>query len=124
MSDNTVIGVSQGSGATAANTLRMTPATDAYLDPHAHTTPSNATITGTGGDLFTMVQGDSAFIQNLGTSTLYVRRATGATTTGFHLILKGSAVQDDGTGGSVFIDDHIGVVSVTGTSARYIAWTS
>lgn len=124
MSDNPVIGSSGGSGATAANTMRVSMATDTYIDPHAHTTPSNATVTGTGGDLFTMVQGDTAFIQNLGTTTLYVRRATGVTTTAFHLILKASAVQDDGTGGTVFINDHTGVVSVTGTSARYIAWTS
>lgn len=58
-------------------------------------------------------------IQNLGTNPLFVRLASGASTTVFHVSLKAATVQDDGSGG--FLDDktYAGIVTVDGTSPRY-----
>lgn len=58
-------------------------------------------------------------IQNLGTSPLFVRLGTGVSPSLFHVVLKGGTGNDDGLGG--FFEDTIwtGIVSVTGTSARY-----
>lgn len=84
--------------------------------------PDTATIETSGGDVFTLAAGEKGFVQNLGTNPLYVRKATGATSSAFHYALAAGAVADDGTGGSVEIDDHVGVVSVAGTSPRFLAW--
>lgn len=61
-------------------------------------------------------------IQNLGTSPLFVRLGAGASTTVFHVVLKGSAGNDDGSGGSFAQEAGVvwtGIVSVAGTSPRY-----
>lgn len=62
-------------------------------------------------------------IQNLGTNPLFVLQGTGASTTLFHFVLKGAGVQDDGSGGS-YTDSasstYTGVVTVAGTSPRYV----
>lgn len=63
-------------------------------------------------------------IQNLGTNPLFVRFGAGASSTVFHIVLKGATVQDDGTGGSVAQEVGTmwtGVVSIAGTSPRYTA---
>ncbi len=61
-------------------------------------------------------------IVNLGTNPLYVLMGTGASTTVFHLPLKASTVQDDGTGGSCGQEQGVvytGIITVAGTSPRY-----
>lgn len=58
-------------------------------------------------------------IQNLGTNPLYVRLGAGASTTVFHVALKASTVQDDGSGGYIVDEMWKGAVSVAGTSPRY-----
>ena len=61
-------------------------------------------------------------IQNLGTNPLFVRLGASASTTVFHIVLKGSSVQDDGTGGYVIQDVatiYCGEISIAGTSPRY-----
>lgn len=61
-------------------------------------------------------------IQNLGTNTLFVLLGTGASTTVFHKVLKGSTGQDDGTGGDMFQNTgavYCGVITVAGTAPRY-----
>lgn len=61
-------------------------------------------------------------IQNLGTNTLYVLLGTGATSTSFHVALKGGSGNDDGSGGSYAQTAGVvytGVVSVAGTLPRY-----
>lgn len=63
-------------------------------------------------------------IVNLGTNPLYVRYGDGCTTSLFHIILKGSTVQDDGTGGSLSMEEAAmwtGSITVAGTSPRYVA---
>jgi hypothetical protein len=62
-------------------------------------------------------------IQNLGTNTLYVRLADGATTSIFHFALKAGSVNDDGTGGSISQSESVvytGIVSIAGVSPRYV----
>lgn len=62
-------------------------------------------------------------IQNLGTNPLYVCFGAGGSTTVFDLILKGSSVQDDGTGGNFSYDvlSYTGLITIAGTSPRVIA---
>jgi len=65
-------------------------------------------------------------IQNLGTNPLYLRFGSGASTTEFHRLLVGGAVQDDGQGGILEDEIYTGVVTVAGTSPRYVVaemWT-
>lgn len=85
------------------------------------TAPSNSAPITTAADI-TLAAGDKLFIQNLGTNPLFVRRATGATSSLFNYVLQAAGVADDGTGGSLIIDDFVGVVSFAGTSVRYNAW--
>lgn len=62
-------------------------------------------------------------IQNLGTNTLYIKFGENATTTDFNLILKGGDANNDGNGGVVSYSNlsYTGVISVAGTSPRYVA---
>lgn len=93
------------------------------ISPKQYTSaPSSAAILTAAGDVATLAAGEKLFIQNLGTNPLYVRRATGASTTAFHYALVAGGANDDGTGGAVEVADHVGVVSVAGTSPRFIAW--
>jgi hypothetical protein len=61
-------------------------------------------------------------IQNLGTNPLFVRYGAAASSTVFHVVLKGSTVQDDGTGGVATMAEgavYTGIVTIAGTSPRY-----
>ena len=61
-------------------------------------------------------------IQNLGTNALFVRLGEGASSTVFHVVLKASTGNDDGSGGSFAMENGViwtGIVSVAGTSPRY-----
>ncbi len=61
-------------------------------------------------------------IQNLGQNALFVRLGDGATTSVFHVVLKGGTANDDGTGGTYSMENGIiwtGIVSIAGTSPRY-----
>lgn len=61
-------------------------------------------------------------IQNLGTNPLFVRLGAGATSSLFHVVLRGCSVQDDGTGGIITGADsavYTGLISIAGTSPRY-----
>ena len=61
-------------------------------------------------------------IQNLGTNPLFVLLGAGGTSSVFHVVLKGSTVQDDGTGGIFSMAEntvYTGIVTVAGTSPRY-----
>ncbi len=68
---------------------------------------------------------DAITISNMGTNVLYIAlgpttEADGmATTSEFHFALKACAGNDDGTGGTVKVDDFTGKISVAGTSPRY-----
>jgi hypothetical protein len=86
--------------------------------------PSSFSVRSSAGEVATVAAGTKCFIQNLGTNALFVRRGTGATSSAFNYVLQGGGVNDDGTGGSIEIDDFVGVVSVAGSNPRYIAWTA
>ena len=68
---------------------------------------------------------DAITISNMSTNILYVAlgpttESNGmATTSKFHFALKACAGNDDGTGGTVKVDDFTGKISVAGTSPRY-----
>jgi hypothetical protein len=84
--------------------------------------PSSFTPATADASVFTLAAGEKGFIQNLGTNPLFVKRGAGATSSSFNYVLAASAEVDDGTGGSLVIDDFVGVVSVAGTTPRFIAW--
>lgn len=61
-------------------------------------------------------------IQNLGTNPLFVKYGASATSSDFSVVLKGSTVQDDGTGGVLTSADtavYTGIVTTAGTTPRY-----
>lgn len=68
-------------------------------------------------------QGRGAWmIQNLGTNPLFVLFGSGASTSVFHVVLKASTGNDDGTGGSVAQESgtvYTGIITIAGTSPRY-----
>lgn len=63
-------------------------------------------------------------IQNLGTNALFVLFGSGASTSVFHVVLKASTGNDDGSGGSVSQTAgavYTGIITIAGTSPRYTA---
>lgn len=61
-------------------------------------------------------------LQNLGTNPLFVKYGNTASSTDFTVVLKGSTVQDDGTGGIASSDGtsvYTGIITIAGTSPRY-----
>ena len=61
-------------------------------------------------------------IQNLGQNPLFVRLGSGASSSVFHVVLKGSTANDDGSGGVVSQDTgavYCGIITIAGTSPRY-----
>lgn len=61
-------------------------------------------------------------IQNLGTNALFVRLGSGASTSVFHVVLKASTGNDDGSGSSFSQFNgavYTGVITIAGTSPRY-----
>lgn len=64
-------------------------------------------------------------IQNLGTNPLFVLLGSGASTSVFHFVLQAGAGNDDGKGGVFSMlngDVWQGIVTIAGTSPRYVAW--
>ncbi len=62
-------------------------------------------------------------IQNLGTNPLFVKYGASASSSDFSVVLRGSSVQDDGTGGVITGDATIytGIITIAGTTPRYAA---
>lgn len=90
--------------------------------PQSSNAPSTDAIQTSAGDVFTLAAGECGFIQNLGTNPLFFALETGASPTKTHGVLAAGAANDDGKGDSVWINDYIGIVSVAGTSPRFLAW--
>lgn len=62
-------------------------------------------------------------IQNLGQNALFVLLGSGASTSVFHVVLKGGTSNDDGSGGAVSQEMgtvYTGIITVAGTSPRYV----
>lgn len=69
-------------------------------------------------------QRGSFLIQNLGTNALFVRFGAGASATLFNVVLKAGSGTDDGSGGSIAMEGaamYTGIITVAGTSPRYVA---
>ena len=84
-------------------------------------TPSILTEAGTA--LSANVDRKGWMLQNLGTNPIYIRLGSGASSSLFHIVVKGGTGLDDGTGGSynqVGGVIYTGLVSVAGTSPRLI----
>ena len=62
-------------------------------------------------------------IQNLGTNPLFVKFGASASTSDFSVVLKAGTANDDGLGGVLSYDvlSYTGVITVAGTSPRYVA---
>lgn len=63
-------------------------------------------------------------IQNLGMNPLFVNLGASASTTVFTVVLKAATANDDGTGGVLSMEDGVvytGVITIAGTSPRYVA---
>ncbi len=61
-------------------------------------------------------------IQNLGTNPLFVNLGGTASTTVFHMVLKGGTANDDGLGASFSQNSgtiFTGTITIAGTSPRY-----
>lgn len=61
-------------------------------------------------------------IQNLGQNALFVLLGSGASSSVFHVVLKGSTANDDGTGGTLSMESGVvytGIITIAGTSPRY-----
>lgn len=76
------------------------------------------------GDIGTVANEQTVFVQNLGTSPLFIRKGTGASATVFHVCIGGGTADDDGTGGTAFINDWIGVISVYSSAPRFVSHIS
>lgn len=85
---------------------------------------TNATPVTADGTVLTIGVGQKGFIQNLDDAAVYVKYGTGASSASFSVVLKAGASANDGTGGSVVIDDWAGPVSIAAASGspRVICW--
>jgi hypothetical protein len=61
----------------------------------------------------------SILIQNNGTNTLYVLFGNGATVAFYHVALKAGAALQDGSGGSIYNNEYLGIITIAGTSPIY-----
>jgi len=97
-----------------------TNAVEVIKHPKSSTANTPSIVTTAGDVLSSNTSRKSWSVQNLGTNTLYVRMATGASTSVFHFALAPGASNDDGRGGIVSDDIFTGVVSIAGTSPRCV----
>lgn len=103
-----------------AYTLNSTDDSVTSVPPKTSTVNTPAIITSAGDVLAVNASRKSWHIQNLGTNPLFVRLATGSSTSVFHMVLEAGVLADDGNGGVWEDDTHTGVVSVAGTSPRCV----
>lgn len=87
---------------------------------HSATPNTPAIVTSNGTAIAANTSRKSWSIQNLDTDVLYVRLGGTASATAFHFLLKGGSVADDGLGGLVVDDAWTGLVSVFGTTPRFV----
>lgn len=90
------------------------------------TTPSSFAIREASEDMV-VAAGQRPFVQNLGTSPLFVKLGTGASASSFNFILNAATAEDNGTGGATPkdgwpLDGFVGTVSFFSTDFRYVAW--
>ncbi|HZG51696.1 MAG TPA: hypothetical protein VEZ40_06140 [Pyrinomonadaceae bacterium] len=76
--------------------------------------------TATGDAIAANASRKSWSLQNVGTTPLFVRLGAGASGTVFHFVLKPGTTDSDGLGALVGDDSYTGVVSVWGTSPKFV----
>jgi len=100
-------------GALLTNNRKLTRADDKVsADPNQYSTVSTATPVTADGTVFTLAANEKGFIQNLSTTALLVKLGATASLSSFNFVLKACTANDDGLGGSIVINDYIGVVSI------------
>ena len=111
--------------------LAVTFGLDASGNPRAvESQPSQLATVSTGtpvtadGTVFTLAAGQKGFIQNLDDAAVYVKLGASASSTDFNFVLKAGTAANDGTGGSLWIENYTGVVSIAAAtgSPRVSAW--
>lgn len=125
LSDGSLVTSIGGVGSTVRIDQTTPGSTNAVQAKQYTGVPSSFAILTTEGTVFALAAGEIGFIQNLSAAdSLAVKKGASASATSFNLVLQSGAAADDGHGGTVEIDDWIGVVSVAkiGAAARYIAW--
>jgi hypothetical protein len=88
---------------------------------HLANTPS--IVTSAGDVLVANVNRRAWHIQNVGTNPVFIRLATGASTSVFHFVLKGGTGDSDGNGGSVGQSEGVvytGIISIAGTIPKVV----
>lgn len=76
-----------------------------------YTVVTNSIVT-SDGLAVTIAAGQKAFLQNWDDAAVYVKCGAGASASDATYILKAGTAANDGTGGSVLIDDFAGVVTI------------
>ena len=61
-------------------------------------------------------------VSNQGTTKLFVKLGEDASSSEWHYILPGGGASDDGNGGTVSIDNYVGVVSVASASTGRVSY--
>lgn len=82
-----------------------------------------AIVTDAGTVLAANTNRKGLIIQNVGTNALFIRFGGTASSTVFHVVLKGGTGDSDGNGGSFSMIDGLiyqGLVSVAGTSPKLV----
>lgn len=98
-----------------------TNAVEVIKHPKSSTANTPSIITTAGDDKLAANSSRKSWsVQNVGTNTIYVRMGNGATSSVFHFALAPGAANDDGRGGIVTDDVYTGVISVAGTSPRFV----
>ncbi len=106
---------------TVSNQLSVSGGNISTYD-NQYSTISNFSVTGGSGNIFNLGVKEAGFVQNLGTNPLFLCKGTGCGPDRFSMILKAGVSLNDGVGGTVSINDYIGIVSASGTSPSYIAY--
>lgn len=81
-----------------------------------YTTVSTSTPVTANGNAFTIAAGTIGCVQNCKDEVLFVKLGTGASATSFNWILRAGDAADDGKGGSIIIDNWVGIVSIFAVS--------
>jgi len=96
----------------ADGTISYTPEGAIPAGSKQYTAAPTNSIVATDGLAVTIAAGQKAFLQNWDDAAVYVRCGASATTSNANFILKAGTTSNDGTGGSVEINDFVGQVFI------------
>ena len=91
--------------------------------PIKSSTISNSTASGSNGTIIAANENRlELFVQNLATGALYVKYGANGNNTSFNFVLAANTASNAGDGGSLSDQAYTGIVSVSGSTPRYICW--